>query len=195
MSEIIAIHEKEYNLWGCPYCGYLDEPKYSGYGNQTDGSSVCACGECEKTFVLLQGKTKRTTFEIGPEHEVPELQNHPRAGIPFHLRADSSPEVGEYFDSRSVRMEPGIDCFCCGGNKTLQHNISGYVKCKASGERVVDMFAQGAYLDFRPYDPNYVQVKIGACENHLDNLKHLDEVITKCNGMITEDMVTAAMRG
>lgn len=61
---------------------------------------------------------------------------------------------------------------------------------KAAGERVVAMFQRGARLDYREHEPDYVQVKIGACDKHLANLQKLDQLAGK--GIITQEMVHQA---
>ncbi len=51
-------------------------------------------------------------------------------------------------------------------------NIAAFVTSKEEGEEVVRWFGDGAYLDFRPSEPNWIQVKIGACEKHCLVWKH-----------------------
>ena len=72
-------------------------------------------------------------------------------------------------------------------------NISGFVYSKESGERIVDgMFNNvGAWLDYREREPNWIQVKIGACPEHLENLKKLNELTIE-SGTITKEMVDQA---
>jgi|SRR5579863_4592943 len=69
-----------------------------------------------------------------------------------------------------------IPCFVCGkegdGGK-CQNDMAAYVRGKEQGEKVVGLFASvglRAKLDFRPLEPDYVQVKIGACKDHEPNL-------------------------
>lgn len=82
-------------------------------------------------------------------------------------------EDGVKFNPRGIGSDYTPGCFCCGGDKDLYSNISGFVSSKADGEKVVGMFSTGVYLDFRDYEPNWIQVKIGACKDHLPNLEHL----------------------
>jgi hypothetical protein len=68
----------------------------------------------------------------------------------------------------------------------LKMDMAAFVDSKESGERVVDMFRKAglvAKLDFRKFEPNWVQVKVGACEKHEPNLKVLLEE-TKVRGCI-----------
>ncbi|MCF7910828.1 hypothetical protein K9L16_04105 [Candidatus Pacearchaeota archaeon] len=75
----------------------------------------------------------------------------------------------------------GIDncsCFICGdGNERMMNNILAFVKSKSDGEEAISWFDKGAYLDYRSHEPNWVQVKIGACEQHLPALEKLNKLI------------------
>ena len=80
------------------------------------------------------------------------------------------------FSPRGVGLDACPCCFVCattirspGANHYL-NNISGFVQSKEDGEKVVDWFINGARLDFRPSEPNWIQVKVGACDRHLPNL-------------------------
>ena len=84
-------------------------------------------------------------------------------------------------------------CFVCGGKEGLHDNIAAFVQCKESGQRILNMFSCGARLDYREFEPDRVQVKIGACKKHLENLKKLDDS-TKGSGIITEDGIKEAKK-
>jgi hypothetical protein len=110
------------------------------------GAAIWACGseECGKTCcVLAKGVTKST---IGFGDFYPELQEHPRRGIPSHGRPDKKPEnEGEFFHSRGIGLD-NCTCFVCGTHDrdgkghTMLNNIAAFVQCKEAGERVVAMF-------------------------------------------------------
>ena len=71
-----------------------------------------------------------------------------------------------------------------GGYHSVQPDMSAYVDDKKSGESVVAMFKaedSKAFLDFRPSEPDYVQVKVGACETHLPNLVELQRLASAHN--------------
>ncbi len=53
------------------------------------------------------------------------------------------------------------------------------------------MFPSGAQLDYRDYEPDRVQVKIGACDEHLGNLQRLD-LATATDGVINASQVEEA---
>lgn len=196
MDKIIAVLFSEVDLWGCPYCGYRSFHS-SASGN---GTAHCYCGDCGKGFmVLAEGMTKSTIGVIGktkvsgatnPEAFYPELQSHPRKGMPKHGKPDKKPEGGgEFFHSRGLGMEYTPGCFVCGGGKKLYNNIAGFVQCKESGKRIVKMFKSGAYLDYRDYEPDRVQVKIGACDEHLSYLEELDTLTKDAEGVIKKEMI------
>jgi len=187
----IAVWFKEVKLFGCPYCGYR-----SGHSQiSSGGTNIIVCGECEKSFaVLADGLTKST---IGFGDFYPEIQQHPRYGIPSHGKPDTRPEGGgEFFRSRGIGLD-SCHCFVCGTQDrdgkghTMLNNIAAFVQTKEAGGRVVAMFQHGARLDYRDYEPDRVQVKIGACDVHLPNLQKLEELAK--DGILTQEIVKAAL--
>jgi len=83
-----------------------------------------------------------------------------------------------------------------GGYGSVQADMSSFVTDRAAGKRVVEMFAMhesSAYLDFRLHEPNYVQVKIGACERHLPNLRHLQQLTQEANHTISPSIIRSAL--
>jgi hypothetical protein len=188
----IAVLSDDVQKWGCPYCGYR-----SGYSPISGGgTAVVVCGECERSFAVLA--TGMTKSSIGFGDLYPELQEHPRKGTPAHGKPDKRPEGGgEFFYSRGIGLD-NCTCFVCGTHDrdgkghTMLNNIAAFVQTKEAGERVVAMFNQGAWLDYRDYEPDRVQVKIGACDKHLPNLKRLDKLTD--DGIITPEMVVTASK-
>jgi hypothetical protein len=74
--------------------------------------------------------------------------------------------------------------------------MAAFVVNKEAGERVVTMYSElglHAKLDFRPYEPNWVQVKVGACDKHLPNLKKLTELCSKDN-QIDADKIKQSLK-
>ncbi len=104
------------------------------------------------------------------------------------LKAHKKEFTDELTDEEIKRIEES------GRDRQLEDNIAGFVDTKESGERIVDkMFNNvGARLDYREHEPNWIQVKIGACPEHLDNLKDLDRYINETGGIITKEMVEHA---
>jgi len=68
----------------------------------------------------------------------------------------------------------------------MYNNLSAFVETKEEGERAVAMFTQGAKLDYRPQEPNWIQVKVGACDTHLENLVWLLDMIEESKGICAE---------
>ena len=91
------------------------------------------------------------------------------------------------FRSRGIGLDVCPGCFICGADKRNEtsnhylHNIAAFVKTKEDGEHILNWFENKARLDYRPSEPNWIQIKIGACDKHLDNLKKLDKITSTQN--------------
>lgn len=90
---------------------------------------------------------------------------------------DKRPEVGEYWNSRGVGT---YDC-------------SGFVVSKLAGERlsrlvkyVLETDNPKSWLDFREFEPNWIQFKF-SCEEF--DLGTLDELSKEAGNIITEDIL------
>lgn len=187
-----AISGSDYDNWGCPYCGHR-----SVISCLSSGETFClSCGCCGKGFVVLADgytESKCSFRKVDGIEEPIKLQKHPREGIPKHGDPDKRPETGgEFFKSRGTGRDNTSGCFVCGGDKGPHRNIAAFVQCKESGERVEAMFKTGARLDYREHEPDYVQVKIGACDRHVDNLEKLHELVG--DGIITEEKISQAIK-
>lgn len=85
----------------------------------------------------------------------------------------------EQFSPRGIGLDVTPGCFVCGGHREgngYDHNIAAFVESKEAGERVVQLFGGLARLDWRPTEPNWIQVKVGTCGDHLKNLEQLYEL-------------------
>ena len=84
------------------------------------------------------------------------------------------------FRSRGIGSDT-CSCFVCGEPppKVFFSNISAFVKTKEEGEEIKSWFNGQAWLDYRPSEPNWIQLKIGACEKHLPNLEALDKIVSQ----------------
>lgn len=100
--------------------------------------------------------------------------------------------VEEWFSARGIGMDWTLGCFVCGGEDGLRTNVSGFVRSKSAGEHVVEMFRRGARLDYREREPNWIQVKIGACPVHVGNLELLQRLTVEGGCRITWAMVKQA---
>lgn len=109
-----------------------------------------------------------------------------------NVAAGATPAPGspaEWFKSRGIGNDNTPGCFICGGPDGLRNNIAAFVPSKESGERVVAMFGAGARLDYREHEPNWIQVKVGACDAHRDQLEDLHLATQKAGNHIDRQMV------
>lgn len=194
----MLVTSKSVAEFGCPHCG-MD----MGRDMCSPGSSVLtSCPVCKKGFSVVGEGTTETGFSGGPNIKKPVLQEHPRKGTPKHGMPDVKPDDGgEFFGSRGIGRELLPACYICPLDETcptterhhLLYNISGYVRSKEGGERIVAMFGHGAKLDYRDFEPWYIQLKVGTCEGHQPGLELLHR-LTRENGIITDAMI-AESRG
>lgn len=80
-TRCIAVSNVDFHAYGCPYCGYKEGDSGKD-GNFV--SAVHSCGECHWDSVILGNEVKKSSFGIGKPPVYPELEVHPRKGIPFH---------------------------------------------------------------------------------------------------------------
>lgn len=188
---------EEHHLWGCPFCGYR-----SGYSPiSSGGTAVWRCGQCQRSCFLLDHQNSELRV-VG----MPPLTKHPRNGIPSHGAADVRPPGGgEFFVSPGINLDVadlvaddmkflGSNnvplCFVCGEQLVVSLNsIAAFVQCQAAGGRVVTMFGQHAWLLYRDFEPDRVQIEVGACDLHLPNLQRLHALTSGLNGVITDDVI------
>ncbi len=170
--------------YGCPHCNYRSGSMPISCG----GAGGWICGDCDQGTTILHDHLTEVPASWMNEKGKP-VEPHPNPK-PARGREDKPPEGGgEYFGSRGVGSDMAPGCFACGGEPGGYSNISAFVDCKDSGERVVAMFEQGAWLDYRTSEPDRVQVKIGACEEHLPCLRKLHDITRAADGIIKPEMI------
>lgn len=98
----------------------------------------------------------------------------------FYVAPDSKPEVGEYWRSRGV----GYD-------------LSGFVVSKLAGERltrlvkyVLNTDEPRSYLDYREFEPNWIQFKF---QKEEFNLKLLDKLARANDNIVNEAILRQYM--
>lgn len=186
---MIAISWDDYLKYGCVNCGYGSS--HSGPISGGD-CGTATCRECRTTFCVLFNGAKESSIGFGTGEkdsegkqffEYPKLQQHPRKGIPWHpwVQPDPRPEEGEYWNSRGI----GYD-------------LSGFVKSKAAGERLLEMVKKvlgkddpDSWLDYREYEPEWIQFKFKKEEFDLEKL---DKLSKENNRILTEAILIACKR-
>ncbi len=89
------------------------------------------------------------------------------------------------FNPRGIGLDVCPCCFVCMATKRAEgknnylHNIAAFVESKPDGEKIVEWFTSLARLDYREREPNWIQLKVGACDLHLSNLKELERLTSK----------------
>ena len=98
----------------------------------------------------------------------------------FYVAPDSKPEVGEYWRSRGV----GYD-------------LSGFVVSKLVGERltrlvkyVLNTDEPRSHLDYREFEPNWIQFKF---RKEKFNLELLDNLTRENDGTVNENILRQCM--
>lgn len=211
---IIAISNAEYQKHGCPHCNYKYGSSYVSGGGSAP--VTCTNEECEKHFVVVADELDRATMGISkdggitmglrgaeidkdadPNTIYPWVIPHPCPDQEAWVKQDPGPneDGSENFRSRGIGLDSGACCFVTGQEFSCHiPNIAGYVSFKESGERVVAMFGEkgGAWLDYREYEPTYIQVKILCCEEQIHCLQKLHDLTVAAGGKITPAMIEEA---
>jgi hypothetical protein len=137
-------------------------------------------------------ESKRTSEYDEDGYWYPMVGEHPRRDIAKHeyVRPDIRPDdgIGEFWEPRGV------------GHDGHAPNISGFVKSKQAGERILEWFkearksselTENTWLDYREREPNWIQFKVSSNDADVDKLYEL----TKDTCIITEDIVREVCRG
>ncbi len=83
-------------------------------------------------------------------------------------------------EKTAVRMSPrglGTDsspgCFICEAPGGIMSNFAAFVGSRMEGEEAVQLIERGVRLDYRDREPNWIQIKVGACKLHVARLEIL----------------------
>jgi|GEM_PF-1107517 len=196
-----AINWSDYEKYGCPKCGCAIS---HGTGCNGGGSMPSQCFECDHKFVVLADGLRRSVIgfsEGQDEHKndifyYPEYEKHPREGTPKHkyVGPDLRPEYGEYYSPRG-----------------LGYDLASFVKSKEAGQRVVEMYQEvfeetedkeklkdlfgstenSAWLDYRPEEPKWIQVKINY--GNKRKMYALTKLISEKGNIITKEIINQAL--
>lgn len=99
----------------------------------------------------------------------------------------------EYFKARGIGFDWDLTCLVTGEQRSVMPNVSGFVRSREAGERVVALFSGRAFLDFRASEPRWCQVKVGVIEEHKEVLERLCSASWACNGMIDSNVIAWAL--
>lgn len=124
-------------------------------------------------------KTLYHDLEKITEYEIEQDDKQHGRSLPFH--------------SSGIVLDHCHGCFVCGGEAKIMNNISAFVDTKKNGYEIVSWFKHGAFFSFRTQEPNWIQVTVGSCDNHLDNLKNLHKSVC-VHAVIRQSMITSAMK-
>lgn len=109
----------------------------------------------------------------------------------------------EYFDSDIVRFDPKDERPEGGGEYwssrgASSYDVSGFIKSKPAGERllrmvkyILDTDEPKTFLDYREFEPNWIQFKFSAEEFDVERLSDMAEAN---NNIITEQIVRQCVK-
>lgn len=99
-----------------------------------------------------------------------------------------------YWQPRGIGSNGGWPCLVTGNFVPFGPDLSGFVASKEDGEAVVEMFGGNAKLDFRPSEPNWIQVKvIVGDEQHRAVLQRLYDGVTILGGFLNPKVLAWAL--
>jgi hypothetical protein len=55
-------------------------------------------------------------------------------------------------------------------------NISAFIDSEADGCVIRGWFGDRAWIDYRPDEPNWIQMKFGTCKAHIKSLNYLHSI-------------------
>ncbi|MDD4187506.1 MAG: hypothetical protein PHX04_01875 [Bacilli bacterium] len=193
----IAVSNRDFKESGCVNCGC--DFAYNHSGASGGGVVPVKCGECDIEFVILADGLNVSRMGFGTGKKDAEgkdifaypilLQAHPRKGIPSHE-----------FVRPDIRPENGIGEFC--KPRIVGYDLACFVKSKEAGARIVNMFDTinaaeenknnfSCWLDYRPNEPLWIQVKIDYNSVGEHNASALAQLIGQ-DGIITVEKIVQA---
>lgn len=102
--------------------------------------------------------------------------------------------TAQFFNSRGIGSDYVPADFVTGEPiDGLAANISGFVRSKEAGEKIVEMFKGRARLDYREREPNWIQVKVGVRTENVGALHLLHNLTRTAHDFITPALVDAVI--
>lgn len=194
---MIAISGLDFSRYGCPYCG---RDAYKIHFATEFGVSQVTCQDCKKDFLILSYDIKKSPIGFMVKDskgdisfEYPELQPHPRQGIPAHGHIhglDIHPEQDNAEFWNFVDIDAYIE------KRVIFVGIRGLVTSRAAGRRLHEMVKdvlgkEEPYSCLEPLCPTHDESKwtqygFRACEF---NISKLQEMVKANNDIITKDIL------
>lgn len=171
------------------------------YGTDFSKPTSQLIEDIRNQLVQSRGQLHDIMFGIGWEDRLDNVEGLINCGLTtlYHIKEEIIKFEIQTLDAKfgpSLKFSPrgiGLDlcpcCFICGSERRnpeanhYLHNISAFVASKEEGEKIVHWFSEfygsgadahnGARLDFRANEPNWIQLKVGACDKHLPYLEML----------------------
>ena len=75
----------------------------------------------------------------------------------------------------------------------VNNDFASFVRTREDGEEIKNIIPH-SYLDYRPQEPNWIQVKIGGCDKHREELQRLRTLIVKNRNLFWEELLEEAKR-
>lgn len=86
----------------------------------------------------------------------------------LYVEATSGPDKIVRWRVRGVGSDQTPGCaFCFETQPGMYSNLSAFVDSAGEGAVIVNAIGQGAWLDYRESEPQWIQVKVGSCAEHL----------------------------
>ena len=103
----------------------------------------------------------------------------------LHL-VDRFKPVGIY-----IRMPIKLKCFFCRDNSPVSNYLLADVEDRGSGTEIVGMLYQRAILEPHTGGPTGWQIKIGACDKHMPQLRKLNGITSQTKTITPNDIFRA----
>lgn len=107
--------------------------------------------------------------------------------------AEANWDRPEFWRARGIGSNGGWKSLVTGEHVEFGPDVAGFVGSRESGERLVEHLEGRAKLDFRPSEPNWVQVKLIVEEEHKPVLQRLCDAVAACEGVIRPRILAWAL--
>lgn len=130
--------------------------------------------------ILREIVAAKQEYGIVVANLVADYANDKYEQVEFAYKNSQIPETDQliYFSPRGVGAG-WYSCLIC-GHEGGQADMASFVSSRANGLLAVQWFEDAgltAHLDYRDHEPNWVQVKVGACAKHEGTLTLLENLV------------------